>query len=201
MMIGAERASLVTALAALDDADWAKPSLCAGRTVRDTVGHIVATASLTPPKFIGGFVGSGFNFAKFSDKGIQKTVAGRSNADLVEALRGKINSHTAPPGPTASWLGETVVHGEDVFRALGDYRPHPIEHVVAVADFYAGSNALIGSKKRIDGVTLVATDADWRHGTGPEVSGPMIALVMAMTGRKVALTDVTGEGVAVLQDR
>ena len=200
-MISSERASLVTALGALDDADWAKPSLCAGRTVRDTVGHIVSTANMTPPKFIGGLVGSGFNFAKFSDKGIQSTIAGRSNADLVEALRATITSRSAPPGPTTSWLGETIVHGEDVFRALGDYRPHPIEHVVTVADFYQNSNALIGSKKRIDGVTLVATDTDWRHGTGPEVSGPMIALVMAMTGRKIALDDVTGDGVAVLRAR
>ncbi len=200
-MISSERASLVNALAALDDADWAKPSLCEGRTVRDTVGHIVATANTTPPKFIAGFVGSGFNFGKFADKGIQTTIAGRTNADLVEALRSTINSHSAPPGPTASWLGETIVHGEDVFRALGEYRPHPVEHVVAVADFYAGSNALIGSKKRIDGVTLVATDTEWRHGAGPEVSGPMIALVMAMTGRKVALDDVTGDGVSVLRAR
>lgn len=200
-MISAERRGLVDALAGLDEADWAKPSLCAGRSVRDTVGHIVSTANMTPPKFIGGFVGSGFNFAKFSDKGIQSTIAGRTNADLVEALRAKIDAHTAPPGPTASWLGETVVHGEDVFRALGDYRPHPIEHVVTVADFYAGSNALIGSKRRIDGVTLVATDTDWRHGSGPEATGPMIALVMAMTGRKIALDDVSGPGVDTLRAR
>jgi hypothetical protein len=44
-------------------------------------------------------------------------------------------------------------------------------------------------------------DADWRHGTGPEVSGPAIALVMAMTGRKAALDDLTGDGVAVLRER
>jgi hypothetical protein len=100
-----------------------------------------------------------------------------------------------------SWLGETVVHGEDVFRAVGGYRDHPAEHLVALADFYSNSNALIGSKTRIDGVTLRATDADWKHGTGPELSGPMIALVMAMTGRKPALADLSGEGVDVLSSR
>jgi hypothetical protein len=50
-------------------------------------------------------------------------------------------------------------------------------------------------------VSLRATDTDWRHGSGPEASGPIIALVMAMTGRKVALDDLTGEGAAVLRDR
>ena len=48
---------------------------------------------------------------------------------------------------------------------------------------------------------LQATDTDWRHGTGPEASGPMVALVMAMCGRKPALDDLAGEGVAVLRDR
>src|SRR5206468_8477783 len=121
--------------------------------------------------------------------------------DLVEKLRARIDARTAPPGPAASWLGETIVHGEDVFRALGGYRDHPIAHVLAVADFYKNSNLLIGAKNRIEGVTLRATDADWRHGSGPEARGPMVALVMAMTGRKPALDDLTGDGVAALRDR
>ena len=93
------------------------------------------------------------------------------------------------------------MHGEDVFRALGGYREHPAEHLVAVADFYADSNTLIGAKRRIDGVALRATDTDWRHGSGPEVGGPMVALVMAMTGRKPALDDLKGDGVAALRSR
>ena len=118
-----------------------------------------------------------------------------------DALRSRIEARTAPPGPAASWLGETIVHGEDVFRALGGYREHRGEHVVAVADFYKGSNLLIGAKNRINGVTLRATDTDWRHGSGPEVRGPAIALVLAMTGRKAALDDLGGDGIAVLRER
>jgi hypothetical protein len=45
------------------------------------------------------------------------------------------------------------------------------------------------------------TDAEWSHGTGPEVSGPILALVMAMTGRKAALDDLSGEGVSTLRSR
>ena len=41
----------------------------------------------------------------------------------------------------------------------------------------------------------------WRHGDGPLVTGPILALVMAMTGRKVALDDVSGDGVTVLRGR
>ena len=199
-MIRDERASLVDALAGLPDEDWGKPSLCAGWTVREVVGHMTATANMTPPKFFGKMAASGFDFQRMTRREIAAHTGDLGNKELVERLRARIDARTAPPGPAPSWLGETIVHGEDVFRALGGYRDHPVGHVVAVADFYRGSNMLIGTKRRIDGVTLRATDADWRHGDGPEASGPMIALVMAMTGRKVALDDLTGKGVAVLRD-
>jgi hypothetical protein len=71
----------------------------------------------------------------------------------------------------------------------------------AGADLYKGSNLLVGSRSRIAGLTLRATDADWSHGTGPEVSGPILSLVMAMTGRKQADDDLAGDGVATLRSR
>src|SRR5215831_7603921 len=164
-MIRAERATLVDDLAALPDKAWDKPSLDYGWTVRDVVAHMIATARMTPPKFFAGMAGSGFKFDEFSKKNIARVRSGRSDADLVAEFRSAVDARTAPPGPKMSWLGETIVHGEDIFRALGAYRPHPIEHVTAVADFYKGSNLLIGAKKRITGVTLRATDTDWSHGT------------------------------------
>ena len=200
-MIRAERASLVDALAELSDADWDRPSLCTGWSVRDVVGHMTATANMTPPKFFGKMAASGFDFQRMTRRDIAAHTKGLDNKELVERLRARIDARTAPPGPAPSWLGETIVHGEDVFRALRGYRDHPVDHLVAVADFYRGSNMLIGTKRRIDGVTLHATDTDWKHGDGPEASGPMIAMVMAMTGRTVALDDLTGEGVAVLRER
>ena len=200
-MIEEERASLVEALAALPEGDWARPSLCSGWSVRDVVAHMIATANMTPPRFVARLAASGFSFQRLTREDIRRYSEGRSPAEMVDALRARISARTAPPGPTASWLGETIVHSEDVFRALGGYRPHPVTHVIAVADFYKGSNLLIGAKNRIAGVTLRATDTDWSHGTGPEAAGPAIALVLAMTGRAAALDDLTGDGVAVLRER
>jgi uncharacterized protein (TIGR03083 family) len=197
----AERADLVDALAALPADAWGRPSLCEGWTVRQVVAHMIATASMTPPAFVGKLVRTGFHFDAMSQREIDRIAEGATDADLVAAFRARIGSRSAPPGPATTWLGETIVHGEDIFRALGSYRQHPLEHLVAVADFYAGSNLLIGAKKRIDGVTLRASDADWTHGSGPEVRGPLVALVLAMTGRKAALDDLEGEGVTVLRDR
>jgi len=106
----------------LSDADWDRPSLCTGWTVRDVVAHMISTANMTPPKFLGKMVGSGFSFQAMTRKEIAREKADRSNSELVEALRARIEARTAPPGPAQSWLGETIVHGEDVFRALGGYR-------------------------------------------------------------------------------
>jgi uncharacterized protein (TIGR03083 family) len=200
-MIKLERAALVDALDKLPEADWDKPSLCTGWTVRQVVAHMIATATMTPPKFFGKLISSGFSFQKLTSRDIAAITTGRTDPQLVDLLRSRIDARTSPPGPAPSWLGETIVHGEDVFRALGGYREHPVEHVVAVADFYQSSNLLIGAKNRISGVTLRATDTDWQHGAGPEVSGPILALVLAMTGRKAALDDLTGEGVATLRER
>jgi uncharacterized protein (TIGR03083 family) len=200
-MIGAERTATVDALAALPPADWGRPSLCDRWTVREVVAHMIDTATVTPPTFFGRFIASGFRFPVMVRRNIDAILAGRTDPQLVELLRSRAGARTAPPGPALSWLGETIVHGEDVFRALGSYRDHPAEHLIAVADFYKKSNTLIGTKNRIAGVALRATDTGWRHGDGPEVSGPMIALVLAMTGRKPALDDLTGDGVAVLRGR
>jgi uncharacterized protein (TIGR03083 family) len=199
--IRAERAALADALAGLPDEAWDRPSLCGGWRVRDVVGHLISTAQLTPPAFFARMIASGFRFGKMTADNIRRVTDGRSNADLVNLYRSRVDARTAPPGPALSWLGETIVHGEDIFRALGPYRDHPAAHLTAVADFYAGGNLLIGAKNRIAGVRLRATDTDWSHGSGPEAAGPAIALVLAMTGRKTALDDLTGDGVATLRTR
>lgn len=200
-MIRAERAALADALSTLDEDAFAAPSLCPGWTVRDVTGHLIATAELNPPRFFGAIISNGFNFGAMTTKAINQVTEGATGADLVSRYRSRVDSRNAPPGPAPSWLGETIVHGEDIFRALGTYRDHPADHLVAVARFYQGSNLLIGAKRRIEGVTLQATDADYRHGTGPELTGPLVALVMAMTGRTVALDDLSGDGVDVLRGR
>jgi hypothetical protein len=50
-------------------------------------------------------------------------------------------------------------------------------------------------------VRLVATDLDWAHGNGPEVSGPAEALMMAMAARPDALNQLTGPGKELLAQR
>jgi hypothetical protein len=75
------------------------------------------------------------------------------------------------------------------------------EALVASLDFYKGAQPLVGAKKRAEGLHLVATDVDWEHGSGPTVSGPAIALLLAMSGRRAGLEDLTGDGVGAMTAR
>jgi len=98
-------------------------------------------------------------------------------------------------------LGEIIVHGDDIRRPLGLVHHSPAPALVALADSWKNSNLLIGAKKRITGLSLRASDVEWRHGAGPEVSGPLQSLVLAMTGRKGSHVDLAGDGLATLAAR
>ena len=198
--IHAERKALAADLRGLTSEQWATPSLCSQWTVRDVLAHMTSTASLTPPAFFAKLAGSGFNFDKLQESGIAAQ-RGASPADTMAHFEAVLTSVKHPPGPADTWLGETIVHAEDIRRPLGIKHSYPTEAVVRVADFFKGSNLLIGSKKRISGLRLLATDTEWSHGTGPEVAGPILSLVMAMTGRKAAIGDLTGNGLATLRTR
>jgi uncharacterized protein (TIGR03083 family) len=198
--IHSEREALADDLSALTDEQWATTSMCDGWSVRSVLGHMTATASMTPPAFFAKLIGSGFRFNAMVEKHISEQVEG-TPADTLARFRAQLTSVKHPPGPVLSWLGETVVHAEDIRRPLGITHAYPPDALIRLADFYKNSNTLIGAKKRITGLHLKATDADWSTGTGPEVSGPMISLVLAMTGRRPAVDDLTGEGVKTLAAR
>ena len=199
-VIAAERAALAEDLAGLSDEQWRATSLCSDWSVRRVVGHLTATAKMTPWGFLGGFAKSGFSFNRFANVAIDKNL-GPGNVATLSNFRAVENLTTSPPGPKQSWLGEVIVHAEDIRRPLGITHTYDPEAVVEVAEFYRCSNALIGTKSRIVGLSLIATDASFRHGDGAEVAGPMMSLLMAMTGRSAACADLTGPGVAQLQAR
>jgi uncharacterized protein (TIGR03083 family) len=199
-VIHAERAALADDLSSLDQDRWATPSLGAGWSVHDVLGHLTATAKTTPGGFLAKFARSGFRFDAMAGKDVVAETAGGPAATLAE-FRRVLDATTAPPGPVESWLGETILHAEDIRRPLGVRHVYPPSALVRLAEFYKGSNLLIGAKRRIAGMTLKATDTGWWTGSGPEVSGPMLSLLLAMTGRAVAVDDLTGDGLATLRSR
>jgi uncharacterized protein (TIGR03083 family) len=198
--IQAERKALASDLQGLSDEQWAVLSLCSDWTVRDALAHMTATGKISGGSFFVKLAGSGFSFAKLQAKDIARD-RGDSPAAGLRNFESVIGSTKRPPGPIDTMLGETIVHSEDIRRPLGITHAYPTEALVRVASFFKGSNLIIGAKKRIAGLRLAATDTDWSTGDGPEVSGPVLSLVMAMTGRAAALDDLAGEGVATMRSR
>ena len=198
--IHAERNALAADLESLTDAQWATSSLCGEWSVREVLGHMTATAAMTPPSFFSNLIGSGFRFGAMQAKAVAEQSEG-TPADTLRRFKAQVEATTHPPGPIDSWLGETIVHAEDIRRPLGIAHAYPVEDVTRIGAFYRGSNLLIGGKRRAAGLTLRATDADWSAGSGPEVAGPAISLVLAITGRPEALEDLSGEGLAALKQR
>jgi uncharacterized protein (TIGR03083 family) len=198
--IHTERQSLADDLAQLTDQQWATASLCSEWTVHDVLAHLLSAAKMTPPKFAARFAAAGFNFDRFAAKQVAIEGVGGPVATLA-AFRAAQPRETAPPGPKDTWLGEAFVHGEDIRRPLGIARAYPLPYVARAIALYAKSNAIIGGRDRVAGVTLKATDTDFSVGNGPLVEGPAISLLLAASGRKSALDELSGPGVQTLRER
>jgi uncharacterized protein (TIGR03083 family) len=199
-VIHAERHSLADDLAGLTAEQWATQSLCSEWNVHEVLAHLLSAAKMTPPKFSLRFAAAGFSFNRFAAKQVAIEGAGGPAATLA-AFRDAEPRETAPPGPKETWLGEAFVHGEDIRRPLGIPHAYPLPEVARAIAFYSRSNAIIGGKTRVSGVTLKATDTDFSVGSGPLVEGPAISLLLAASGRKSALDDLSGPGVDVLRSR
>lgn len=196
-MLRDERAAFVDYLPTLSPEGWDRPSLCPGWRVRDVVAHIVAGAKSTPRSFVVGMISAGFRFERMTERQLRREVRARP-AELIDRLESLVSVKTLPP---LAMLGEIVVHGEDVRQALGSTGRHPTEHLVAISDYYKKAGPPIRAKKRIGGLRLEATDVEWSTGDGPLVTGPMLPLLLAMTGRHAGIAALSGPGLEVLSSR
>jgi uncharacterized protein (TIGR03083 family) len=198
-MIHAERAALASDLAGLTDEEWRTPSLCAGLSVREVLAHLTAGASLSWPRWMAGVVKCRFDF----DRQVAMRLAEQLGASAAETLErfGRAAASTTTANPLKAMLGETVVHGEDIRRPLGIRHAYPTATITALAEYYRGSDFVVVAKKRVVDLRLVADDGPFVAGEGPLVSGPTLALIMAMTGRAAFCDDLEGDGVPTLRER
>jgi uncharacterized protein (TIGR03083 family) len=193
-----ERADLAQFLATLRPEDWNAPTLCTRWTVKDVVAHVISYEEL-------GALGLLKRFAKgwivrANQVGVDEFAA-LSPQQLLEFLR----SHLQPRGLTSGFGGmialvDGTIHHQDIRRALDRPRDVPPDRLARILPLVPG-NPRLGAGRRIRGLRLRATDVEWTHGAGPEVTGPGEALLMAMTGRPAALADLAGPGVATLTNR
>jgi uncharacterized protein (TIGR03083 family) len=197
-----ERKDLADLCDALTPEQWETQSLCDEWKVRDVVGHLVeSTEKLGFGTLFVGMVKNGFSVNKLLAKN-GKEWGKKPTEELSKTLRANAGSQIVPPFvKPIDLLNDTMSHTQDIRRPLGLPREIPPDRLILVLDHAAEQNQILGNKKRVAGVQLIATDIDWKHGTGPEVRGTGEALLMAIGGRKVALDDLEGDGVATLRGR
>ncbi len=201
-MVAETRTDLVSYLETLTSEQWDAPSLCAKWKVRDVVGHLIEGSN----RFV---LGKGLVMLAKNGFDMNKSIAAsaieagkHSNDELLQAMRETVSTRNTPPTTTAEdRLYDTVVHTQDIRRATGAPGSVPEARLRIGLDRLKNINSILGAKKRIAGLNLVATDMEWTHGEGPDVHGTGEALLMAMGGRRVALEDLTGDGVATLRSR
>lgn len=195
-----ERRAFVDFLDGLSPGQWEQPSLCELWRVRDVVAHVVSYEELSRWQLVRRFAKGGFLPPRINAIGVAE-YAPRSPQQLTQLMRTCI----PPRGLTSAFGGmialvDGMIHQQDIRRALGQPRVIPPDRLHRVLEYTLTSPATRGAR-RTRGVRLVATDLDWAHGEGPEVTGPGEALVMTMAARPDAFNQLAGPGKALLAQR
>jgi uncharacterized protein (TIGR03083 family) len=196
----AERKDLADFLETLEPEHWERPSLCSEWTVRDVVAHLISYEEIGLGECAGRFLRAGFRFGRMNARRLEEFGA-RAPGELIAYVR----AHAQPSGPTAMAdariaLTDGLIHHQDIRRTLGRPREVPPERLAPALDFALMAPPL-PARRNVRGLRLVATDLDWSHGRGEEVTGPGEALLMAVCGRPHALRELAGPGLATLEGR
>jgi uncharacterized protein (TIGR03083 family) len=200
--IKADRETFADYLGALSPEQWDAPSWCEGWTVKGVATHLLATPTLSKGQMFVAFAGSGFNLHRMSAKLIARMTSALSTEEIVVKTRATAGATSAPPGLNPMGVfGEVLVHTNDVAGALGMPLDLPIEDYVEGLEHLKGVQPFLGCKKRVEGLRLQATDANWSSGDGPLVEGDAKSLLSAITGRRPAFDALTGDGVATMRAR
>jgi uncharacterized protein (TIGR03083 family) len=194
----AERTDLADFLATLTPHQWAAPSLCERWRVRDVVAHVT---SFDGTSLLGMFRRVVRGRIVHANQVAVDELASLSTEELLHRLRAQLR-----PQGLATILGgrlallDVTIHHQDIRRPLGMPREIPVERLRCVLGDSLRSPELPGWHLA-RGVRLAPTDLDWRHGRGPEVTGPAEAMLMAIAGRRSAIEELGGPGRQVVARR
>lgn len=202
--IDAQRLRTADVLEGLTPKEWTRPSLCTGWTVRDVAAHL----SLQQMG-LGSALFNALRHPGSLNHVIHASARDRSklpSAEIIARIRGMVGSRRHNVGVTPyETLIDIVVHGQDIAVPSGLILEVPPTAVATAASRVwrdRGSwKAQVFQALPYDGHRLTATDTDWSVGEGPEVRGPVLALLLLLTGRPVVLPQLSGEGADALVER
>lgn len=202
-VIAAQRIELADLLGGLTAVDWQQPSLCAGWTIRDVAAHLTLQQM-----GLAGTAGMMLHWRGSLDRTIQAAACRRAAAlpagEITEMIRGTAGSRRHTVGVTyLETLTDALVHSQDIAIPLGrSLAVRPRAAATAAGRLLSMRWPLpLPATRNVTGFRLVATDVSWSAGDGPEVTGPMTALLLACAGRAAALAQLSGPGVTGLAAR
>jgi uncharacterized protein (TIGR03083 family) len=202
-VIDEQRLSLVGLLEQLSEEEWRQPSLCAGWTVGEVAAHLTLQQL-----GLGGVIAMAARWRGSMDRTIcyaaRRRAAAKTAGQIIAEIRDMAGSRRHTIGVTyLETLTDILVHGQDIAIPLG--RRHDMPPRAAAT---AASRVLtmrwpppLPAAAKMAGFQLTATDTPWSFGEGPQVRGPMGALLLVCAGRLAALPQLSGEGTAGLAAR
>ena len=206
--IDAQRLRTTDLLEELTPEEWDQPSLCERWTVRDVAGHLtlqqmtLGSALLLALRHPGSV--NHLIYASSRDRAKLPT------DQLIAEIRGMVGSRRHVVGMTPlETLIDNLIHGQDIAVPTGRVLEVPPD-VAATAASRVWDNHLSRKGRRkakvfrrlpYEGHRLSATDIDWAVGDGPEIQGPVLALLLLLTGRPVMIPQLEGEGATTLVAR
>ncbi|MEX3600859.1 maleylpyruvate isomerase family mycothiol-dependent enzyme [Kocuria carniphila] len=195
-----ERAALADDLSTLTPKQWRHTTLCGEWNVEDAVAHLIAAASTNQLRWLRSIIGARFRVDVHNQRRIEE-FRGRTPEETLERFRRVVDSTTSPSGHIPAYLGEVLVHSQDIRQPLGLSRTPSVKALIPVAEFFAERDFAVNSHSLVKGLSLRAADGMFAVGVGPMVSGSLLALVMTMAGRSVYLEQLEGPGVHLLRER
>lgn len=184
--IDEQRTRLADMIDGVEPDRWQTPSLCEGWTVRDVAAHLTHS-HLGKATMIREAVRSGFRFdAMVYRVAVQDK---QTPHDIAEALRRMRGSRRRPPGTVeCDPLMDALVHGQDITVPLGIDWPMPTDAAVVCARRLWGMRFPLNPRRCWRDTEFVATDADFRVGSGRRVEAPIRDVLMTLVGRPSQVT-------------
>lgn len=196
----AERAALAEDLVGISPEQWRHGTLCGQWDVEHVVAHLSAAASIGQWRWISSMLGARFRPDVHNLRRLREHL-GATPEETLDRFRAIITSTTAPTSDTAAYLGEVVVHAQDIRHPLGLTHIPSVEALTPVAEFFVRRDFAVPSRSNAAGLELKADDGPFAAGTGSLVTGSTLALVMVMAGRSAYLEELQGPGLEILRQR
>ncbi|HYG95378.1 MAG TPA: maleylpyruvate isomerase family mycothiol-dependent enzyme [Nocardioides sp.] len=200
--IHAERAALAATLADLPPEDWQHDTLCPGWTVHDIAAHVISVPQIGWRDVVAMSArnfGRGYNTMIFREV---KRISARKTSEevLAEYERYAGSTSHVPTTTSVEPLIDALLHHQDIVRPLGTTHDMDPTAAALAADRVRRLSFLMGTRKLLGSVRMVATDLDWARGSGPTVKGPMQELLMLASGRLPDRSLLTGDGLELVAE-